>query len=284
LWTTVQRVTLAAVNRSAEKAAMATFSVVTLNTWKADGDYGHRVGLICDGLKALDPDVVLLQEVFADASGAVHTGEAVRERLRLHHVHHPARRKPWPLFGVTVDSTSGLSMLTRTPVADVRRVDLPASPEDGERIAQVAAWSWEGAPVTLVNLHLTHLPDADDLRIAQLDTTLDAMAPSTVDAAVIGGDLNAEPDGRPIRWLGEQSTLAVRDAVAEGATGPLPTLADTGGREMGSRRVDHLLVAEHGTGRRLRVASAERVLDTPDPASGLLPSDHAGLLVRFGWA
>lgn len=238
--------------------ATSTLSLVTLNTWKCDGDYFRRAGRIAEGLKALGPDVVLLQEVFASACGGIHTGEAVCERLRHTHVHAPARRKPRTIAGAAIESTSGLSVLTRLAVLGVETLDLPSDPADGERIAQVVALRWRGVTLGIVNTHLTHLDDAD------------------VDAAVLGGDFNAEPDEAPIRWLANDCGFRVTDAAAA-CGGHFPTLTGPGHRTIGPRGIDYLFVIERSGRARLRVVSADRVLDAPDPETGDLPSDHLGV-------
>jgi endonuclease/exonuclease/phosphatase family metal-dependent hydrolase len=38
--------------------------IVSLNTWKKEGDYSRRLPLMRDGLAAMAPDVVCLQECF----------------------------------------------------------------------------------------------------------------------------------------------------------------------------------------------------------------------------
>ncbi|MCY7358638.1 MAG: hypothetical protein LH609_14505 [Rudanella sp.] len=45
------------------------FSLLTINTWKCDGQYRQRLALLKTQLGALRPDVVFCQEVFR-AAGA----------------------------------------------------------------------------------------------------------------------------------------------------------------------------------------------------------------------
>jgi len=255
-----------------------TVTVVTLNTWKCDGDYFARVQAIAEGLKALDADIVLLQEVFASADGAIHTGEAVRERLRLPHVHAPARRKARALAGHDLESTSGLSVLTRLPVTEDDVLALPSDPADGERIAQIVTLDWNGGPLVVVNTHLTHLAGADALRIRQLAAIAEAV-PEGV-PAIMGGDMNAEPDDAPIRWLHEDSGLTVADAWGA-AGGPQPTLTATDRTTLSEGCIDYLFALARDGSAALAITEAGRVLDTPDPATGTMPSDHAGVRAVF---
>ena len=50
-----------------------TLSLITLNTWKCDGDYPRRLTLMRRELARLDPDILALQEVFVDAESQVGT-------------------------------------------------------------------------------------------------------------------------------------------------------------------------------------------------------------------
>lgn len=262
---------------------MTTFSspnltVVTLNTWKCDGDYFARVQAIAEGLKALDADVVLLQEVFSTAGGVIHTDEAIRERLRLQHVHAPARRKPRALAGHDLDSTSGLSVLTRLPVTGNDVLALPSDPADGERVAQILILDWNGGPLVVINTHLIHLADADDLRTRQL-AAIAGSVPVGV-PVIIGGDMNAEPQDAPIHWLRDESGLAVADAW-DAAGGPRPTLTGDDRTTLSGGCIDHLFALAKGDAAAFEIAEAGRVLDGSDPTIGILPSDHAGVRAVF---
>jgi len=259
-------------------AATEILTVVTLNTWKCAGDYFARTHAIAGGLKALDADIVLLQEVFATADGAIHTGEAVRERLRLQHVHAPARRKSRALAGHDLDSTSGLSVLTRLAVTSTEVLALPSDPADGARIAQIVTLDWNGGPVVVVNTHLTHLAGADELRNRQVAAIAEAV-PGGV-SVILGGDMNAEPQDAPIQWLRNVSGLVVADAW-DAAGGPLPTLTATDRTTLSGGCIDYLFSLAKGDAAALEVSDAGRVLDVPDPATGILPSDHAGVRAVF---
>ena len=247
-------------------------TIVTLNTWKCAGDYFLRMRLMAEGLAALSPDIVLLQEVFASACGGIDTGQSLRERLRLTCFSEPARRKPRPLCGAEIDSTSGLTVLTGLPVLDSRRLGLPSDPADGDRIAQIVTVQWAGRPLTVVNTHLSHLDGADALRERQLATIARALPAGR--AAVLGGDFNAEPDSAPLRWLREDSGLQVADACAGD---PAATVTGDDRRTFGTRRIDYVFAVAPPGVRPLEFAVGKRVLDQPDPATGALPSDHAGV-------
>ena len=57
--------------------------VVTLNTWKCEGDYRARLPRMAAGLRALDADLVCLQEVFACAAPSADTAAWLADALGL---------------------------------------------------------------------------------------------------------------------------------------------------------------------------------------------------------
>ncbi len=249
---------------------MTDLTVVTLNTWKGEGAYEARLRAMAEGLAALQPDLVLLQEVFAAPDLGLHTGTALAGHLGLAHVFAPARRKPRSFAGRPVDSWSGLSVLWRGGISRSEVVDLPADAADGERIAQVVTLDTADGRLLAVNAHLTHLAGADALRRQQLETILAHVEPRMGDAAVVlGGDFNAGPGSPPLRWLAERPGLSVTRA------GPVvPTLA-------GSHRcIDYLFLVQADGRPRYRAHSGRRVLSQPD-AAGVLASDHCGVCARL---
>ncbi len=164
---------------------MAEITVLTLNTWKCDGDYLKRLALLRHGIAALRPDICLLQESFAAGALGWDTAEHIAEALAYRVAYAPARDKERVIDGRPVRSQSGLALLTRGRINASQTVSLPDTPEDGERIAQISAVTIDGKRLLVVNLHLTYLLDRDELRQAELAATLAAL-PTLVgyDAAI----------------------------------------------------------------------------------------------------
>jgi endonuclease/exonuclease/phosphatase family metal-dependent hydrolase len=166
--------------------------IVSLNTWKCDGAYRERLGLVAEGLAALAPDVLLLQEAFATEDGQADTAAFLARALSMHVEMVPARRKHRLFEGQARLSTSGLALLSRYPLQVRQVVELPSDEADGERIALLASVSLVGQDLWLANLHLTHVPDAGALRACQLQSCLEALRTVAGNAPwVIGGDFNA---------------------------------------------------------------------------------------------
>jgi endonuclease/exonuclease/phosphatase family metal-dependent hydrolase len=260
-------------------------AIVTLNTWKNGGNYPRRLGLMADQLAALAPDLVSLQEVFAAPEAGAHTGNALAAALAMDQIHEAARLGQRRHEEGTVESTSGLSLLSRIPIDSHQRLELPAD-SGGERVA-IAAWTtWNDVRIAIVALHLTYQPDAHALRRRQLQDLIegitshgaaDATVDATLDAIVLAGDFNAEPDSPPLVWLRQDSGFCVSDAW-NAAGGPRPTMTEPpGSTTIGSQCIDHILLLQRPGTQALSFVAAERVMDCVDPDSGLLPSDHAGL-------
>jgi endonuclease/exonuclease/phosphatase family metal-dependent hydrolase len=231
--------------------------IVTLNTWKNEGDYRRRLRLMRDGLAALAPDVVCLQEVFVTqgADTARELGSALGFVVHVA----PARYKARCHEGRAVRSSSGLAILTRWPGTSASLM-LPSDPADGERIAQRLDLQVGDRALRVLNLHLTHLRGATALRAKQLDRALAWAAEGLVDGLVVAGDLNAAADDAALAPLG----LSPRPGTLHGArVGAAPAAA----------AIDHCELVSPGGWREI---DRVRGLETPDDG-GWFPSDHASV-------
>ena len=64
--------------------------ILTLNTWKCDGAYRPRLQAMAQGLAALAPDVILLQEVFATEDDRADTAGYLAQALSMWATRAPA--------------------------------------------------------------------------------------------------------------------------------------------------------------------------------------------------
>lgn len=252
--------------------------LLTLNTAKGDPPYAGRLGLLADGLAALAPDVVLLQEVLAAGDCAADTARALADRTGLQLAFAPARRKERTVDGrAGVLSVSGLALLSRYPIRDTLVLPLPSDPADGGRIAQLALLEVSGTAMLVANVHLTHLRGAAPLRRAQVAATLaHPWFAQQRGARLLGGDLNT-----PLEDLAglfavtpDWEVLDLYDAGGGAEPrGTHPTRRAAEDRWC----IDFLLsVARPGKGHPA-VSRAATVLDEPGP-SGIYPSDHCGVM------
>ncbi|MBU2135756.1 MAG: endonuclease/exonuclease/phosphatase family protein [Alphaproteobacteria bacterium] len=234
--------------------------IVTLNTWKNEGQYERRLALMAEGLGALAPDVVCLQESF-QADG-YDTARHLADALGLEVTAAPARRKMRLHDGLPLESASGLAILRRNGALGSGRLALLSDPADGERIGQ---WADVAPDLRVLNLHLTHLrgPEAARLRAAQLAQAL-AVARRSGSGLIVAGDLNAPADAPELAQIAAALDLAAA-----------PTLqGERDGHAAYPRAIDHLALVDRGG---WAVRSRFRALDTPDP-EGWHPSDHAAVV------
>lgn len=244
--------------------------ILTLNTWKCDGAYRQRLQAMAQGLAALAPDVILLQEVFATEDGRADTAGYLAQALSMWATRAPARRKVRAFEGESVMSSSGLAVLTRGPLVAHQVVPLPTDPADGERIAQLACLQRGGVRTWLANVHLTHLDGASDLRIRQLNTGLTALRHLAADdRCVLGGDFNCSPGGPEFEVL---------------RAGPSPWVMPAGSQIKSTHRtsdgrdldLDHLLLSG---GSFTCVPPVTVVLDPRQTQAGQEASDHAAVML-----
>lgn len=234
--------------------------IVTLNSWKNEGDYDRRLALMGEGLAGLDPDVVLLQEVFA--CEGLDTARVLSARLGAAVSCFPARLKRRNHLGRQVLSTSGLAFLSRAPL-QTRARSLTSDPMDGERIAVLA----EASGVRLLNLHLSHLGGdlGRRLRARQLAEALDWARADWAGPLLVGGDLNADLAAPELAALAGLAAPAV--ALGSSLIG---AMSRCGGA------IDHLALIDPSVG--YRIDRQFLALDTPDQG-GLFPSDHAAIVL-----
>lgn len=248
--------------------------VVTLNTWKCDGDYAARLAAMQRGLAALAPDVICLQECFAaqgspGAEATADTARTLSQALGMHCVQVAAREKTRCFLGAPVASTSGLAILARVPTESPETLTLPSDPADGERIAQAVTLAWGAGRLAVVNLHLTHLRN-DALRAAQLSAVLARWSPDTR-PLIIAGDFNGAFEDDAFAALRAHPGLDV---------GPTPPTAWPGTRiaRPGRPAIDHVFLLRSGSEHEPRIVERANALEDIDPG-GVHASDHAAVVV-----
>ncbi len=248
--------------------------LVTINTWKCDGDYAARLIVLERQLAALAPDVVAIQEAFASVDGRFDTAAHLAAHLGMTFTYLPERRKSRRVEGQLLDSHSGLAVLTRRPVDEHAFLPLPSTVDDGGRSALLLRWREGGMDVVLGNIHLSHLADGGALRRQQLESLLRHpwFAENEADLAVVCGDFNAELTAPELRGF-LASPWSWRNACAD-LTGKLTYRTEVGD----GRDLDHILI---GPSSRVTVSDARVVLDRPDPEIGAMASDHCGVAASF---
>jgi endonuclease/exonuclease/phosphatase family metal-dependent hydrolase len=254
--------------------------VVSLNAGRNESDFFGRVDAMASGFDALGADIIFLQEVLSVPVEGIDTSLELARRLGMSHAHEPQRLKPRRLYGKSVSSTSGLTVLTRLPARSSTAIVLPSVPEDGERISQIVEVDTEIGPLLLVNVHLTFLPgaDADRLRFEQMRLTLaQAGGGAPARTAIIAGDFNTAPGDTAFDHM-------ANDGRFDFGPGPLDALPSTylGGlletSHASGRAIDHIAVYHPDGVPALRIATRFLALTEPDAKNGVLASDHAAVV------
>jgi endonuclease/exonuclease/phosphatase family metal-dependent hydrolase len=269
---------------------MNVLRAVTINIWNRQGPWDRRLPLLRDGLAALAPDVVGLQEVLALAGRS--QADEIADGLGWHVHYAPA----WTIGG---GLTWGNAILSRWPLARSEVLPLPAPPELDSRSIAFAVLDAPCGQVPVFCTHLTYQLHRSDARCAQVRALADhvaALAPPDQDPfpPILLGDLNADPDSDEMRFLRGLTPLGGRSvyfadcwaasAGQDPAAGPGWTYDRRNpyalrSREP-SRRIDYVYVRGPDRSLRGEPLSARLVLDRPDD-DGVWPSDHFGLLAEI---
>jgi endonuclease/exonuclease/phosphatase family metal-dependent hydrolase len=260
--------------------------IVTLNVWGDQGPLERRWPAVERGLRALDPDVVLLQEVREIAGRLSNQAATLGAALGLSHVFAPAIA--WG------GGDEGLAILSRHSLKDKTVERLPHASSVEARILLGATASTPEGEVGLFTSHLNYRLGDGQKREDQIVVAERVVGAHPARVKIWGGDFNATPDADEIRWLrglrsvnvdGEAKRVYYQDAfslrhpdepghtwsAANPHTGALAWLEP-------NRRIDYLFVSHMNRDGSGAVLDARVVLDQPD--DGMLPSDHYGLLAE----
>lgn len=253
--------------------------IITLNTWKGDGAYRKRLEEIGRQLRQLQPDILFLQEAVQSEDGSIDTAGFLAGFLRLHSIYAPARKKIRQIEDKEHVCHSGLAILAAYKITDERIDRLPSAPEDPDRISFTAEVVVNGKKILLTNLHLTYLPEADDLRLHQFAAVTKHINTITKPAIwLCGGDFNCVLDKHRLQEITRNSWFQIEDCyLAGGGNLPGKTLAGNN-QPPALGRVDYILnLSGHGMSTPL-CENGRIVLNKPD-VSRNLPSDHFGVMV-----
>ncbi|MBK9348493.1 MAG: endonuclease/exonuclease/phosphatase family protein [Burkholderiales bacterium] len=255
--------------------------VVTFNTWKCDGDYALRLEAMCQQMKALQADVVALQETFATFDGTTDTARVLARSLGMQLHTAPARRKMRRFQGEWVDSFSSLTVLSRLPIRSGEQMELPSTVADGGRLAQFCSLEVDGKSVLLINAHLSHLPQSEGggaLRAQQLRTLLDQSAQMPQhDLTLLCGDFNAAMDSAELSPF-MRPPWALLDAFAQAGGAEKFTYRTPEGQGL---NLDHILCVPSCSHMAVDYLDASVALNAPMQPPDVLPSDHVGVCVTF---
>lgn len=156
-------------------------------------------------IEAADPDVVTLQEV---ERGWIFGGGADMATWLAHRLDMTIR------FAPAADRQFGNAVLARSALTDVTVHPLPYGDGPQQRSALSATLTTAaGAPMRVTSVHLQHRASNTPTRLEQLDALL-AAEPVT-GAAILAGDLNAEPGSPELDLLTDAGWVSAVDAAGD---------------------------------------------------------------------
>jgi endonuclease/exonuclease/phosphatase family metal-dependent hydrolase len=257
--------------------------VITWNLWGRGGPWNERLAGITSTLVAAQPDVVALQEVWAEEGGRSQA-DLLATALGFDRIW--ASR--YAIDGVAV----GNAILSRWPIAESEVRSLPARPPELEELRNVIRAAVDGPRGRLV-VYTTHLNwrfDQSVVRQEQVRFVARFIAESREEGCppILTGDFNAVPDSDEIRMLTGRMALAVPglvfhdawEAAGDGGAGFTWTNANPWARQdlEPDRRIDYVFTGWPKKGGAGHVTSCRLIGAAID---GIFPSDHYGVLAEL---
>jgi endonuclease/exonuclease/phosphatase family metal-dependent hydrolase len=259
--------------------------VVTLNIWNRQGPWGRRLALIREGLAALGPDLVGLQEVLCLPGAGPHQAEEIAAATG----HHVVYGEAWKVMGGPL--SFGNALLSRWPILEHQVIDLPIDDGAEGRAMIYAVCDAPGGRLPVYVTHLSwelHQAHSRARQVRAIDDHAQAHLEKGMLPAILMGDLNAEPDSDEMRFLRGLTALGGRgtywaDCFGLVGQGPGYTFARDNGfaAELGepSRRIDYVFVRGPDRAHRGEPLAARVVLE--QPREGVWPSDHYGVYAEI---
>jgi endonuclease/exonuclease/phosphatase family metal-dependent hydrolase len=251
--------------------------IITINTWKCDGDYHARMRILAEQLKALNPDIIACQECFYSEDANADTLKFLAKKLNMNYSFLQGRFKERFFENKWVQSSSGLGILSIFPITNVEHFDLPVMPGDEDRKAQKAEIELrEGNILTLTNVHLTHLGNADGGRTKQATALADIASGKKSKYNLVCGDFNSVAGSEEINTF-INKTRAIDCYFAGNGPEPPYSLAEA---FINNKLicVDHVFaLPSPGENFYPEIINSEIVLNIADKTAGIYPSDHFGI-------
>ena len=263
---------------------MKTIRVATLNIWNRFGPWEQRFAAIRHGVRALDADILGMQEVLKLAPGEgdeLDQARAIAEGFGYHIAYGRSAEQRW----------YGNAVLSRWPIAKTELFELPRCGTDEKRSLLLAVVASPYGEIPFFVTHLNwkfedgHVREAQVREIAQRVLSLESALP-----AILVGDFNAEPEADEIRYLRGLTTLGgprrvfFQDAFALAGDGsPGHTFARrnpfAAPLHEPDRRIDYIFV--RGRDERFIGEPLEARVCFDEPIDGTFPSDHFGVVATL---
>lgn len=267
------------------RQVMDAFRIATLNIWNRFGPWEERLVAIRHHVKALQPDVLGLQEVLRSSQGdALDQAVCIAEGLGYEMA-----------FGVATDEHGfpiGNAVLSRWPILESSVLPLP---NEGTRERRSLLCTKIQSPFGVLPFFVTHLNwklNEGHVRLAQVRAVvarIAAMESAADQPAVLVGDMNAEPDADEMRYMRGLTgfggpCVRFSDAFSVAGDGtpgytfcrrnPFAAMVHEP-----NRRIDYIFSKGPDDRYRGEVLDARVCFDTP--VAGVFASDHFGVIATI---
>jgi endonuclease/exonuclease/phosphatase family metal-dependent hydrolase len=265
-------------NLASDIAVVKHIKIITINTWKCDGNYHARMGVLAEQLAALKPTIVACQECFYSDEGKADTLHFLAGKLNMNYSFLRGRVKKRFFEDKWVESFSGLGILSAYPITTAIQLELPGMPEDNDRKAQQAVINLPGGEqILFTNTHFTHTGNKNGLRTSQAEALAGFVTKNVYcKYHIICGDFNA------IQSSVEIETFMLMSGAIDcykAGNGPEPAYSLVAPyTENKLICVDHIFALPMpGDGKYPEFINSGVILNIPDKLTGLYPSDHFGI-------
>jgi endonuclease/exonuclease/phosphatase family metal-dependent hydrolase len=254
--------------------------------WSDDQHLDARLELVARELRALDADILGLQE--SSISGRRNVAARLADRLGLHWAHASATgrvsgiRLLDRLLVWAMNFEEGPAILSRWPIVETEIVDLPRCVKLYDpRVVLRAAIDTPRGRLQVFSIHMSH----DACQAKRLGEVVRAHTGPL--PALVMGDFNASESTEWMQQLVREAELVDAYRAANPSAGGATVWQRPGAPEpTATRRIDFIFVRP-GTTTAVQVRSSRVVLSTPGQlANGtpLWPSDHYGVLAELALA
>ncbi len=252
-----------------------TARILSLNTWKNDGEYDRRLPLMTSELLRLQPQIILLQECFLCSETGDDTAASIAKEIGMDYVFAPARQKPRRHRGESRLTQSGLAILSHGVFDSNEVIPLPSSDVGGERIALSVVLELEGMRIRVVCSHFSHIRAETSIRARQVALSMTQLCDDRIsDFGVLGGDFNCLPDGPEIEEALSGIPVGMTNALPSQGCSEGTSLLPPSSRPL--RQIDQIWLSDPSHGE-LLIADAGVDLNRPIGDPPIYPSDHAAV-------
>ena len=246
--------------------------ILTLNLRHDADRWDNRFPLVISEILKTDPDIIAFQEVSLLIKQAT---LIVKELIMITGDHYKLfLASKWGAF-----PDEGIAFVTKLKVIEHQILNLPI----GGRVAQCIRIRESGCLIDIVNTHLHHLPQNNELfRMEQTKYLLNWIfeRKNQVSGTILVGDFNATPSSTTINIIKQKLISAFYAVHGEEPTLTFPTpLVDQGGVWHSARTIDYIFCTPTSFVMH-DVQLAFTHAHTEDKS--LFPSDHYGLFAELG--